>query len=324
MILKGKVALVTGAGRGLGRAHALALAAAGAQVVVNDLGGSPGGEGMDAGPAQEVVNEIAATGGVAIADTADISSWFEAGRLVEHTLAHFGRLDILVNNAGICRPTAFGSLSELDWDRLIDVNAKGTAALIEAATRHWRANGPEQGRAIVNTASPAGANPHIPLGIYGVSKAAVLALTQVAAQELASLGVRVNALAPVARTRMLGAAMAGQPIDLAAIMPSDPKYDRFLPDHIARLVLYLVSPLCRFTGRLFGVRADDIFIYSGWDARHHVDNGRQPWTLETLAAALANMPLQERLQIIAPPGGLTVSSPSDETLMTLQNAIATA
>jgi Enoyl-(Acyl carrier protein) reductase len=145
----------------------------------------------------------------------------------------------------------------------------------------------------------------------------VLAITQVAAQELAPLGVRVNALAPVARTRMLGAAMAGRPVDLAGIMPSDPDYDRFQPDHIARLALYLVSPQCRFTGRLFGVRADDIFLYAGWDARHHVNNGGQPWTLETLAAALADMPLQDLLQIVGAAGGLSVPSPSDDILIAL-------
>jgi NAD(P)-dependent dehydrogenase (short-subunit alcohol dehydrogenase family) len=320
MILDGKAALVTGAGRGLGRAHALALAAAGARVVVNDLGGSAGGEGKDVGPAQEVVDEIKAAGGTAIADASDVSSWQEAGRLVETTVERFGRLDILVNNAGICRPTAFGSLSELDWNRVMDVNAKGTAALIEAATRHWRAKGPEPGRAIVNTSSPGGAHPIFPLGIYGVSKAAVLALTQVAAEELAPLGVRVNGLAPVARTRMVGAAMAGRAADPARIMPCDPAYDLFEPDHIARLVLYLVSPLCRFTGRLFGVRADDIYIYTEWDARHHVGNRSQPWSLQALATALAALPLQERLYLVGPSGGRAVPWPSDETLTELQNA----
>ena len=118
--------------------------------------------------------------------------------------------------------------------------------------------------------------------------------------------------------------MAGSGADPTRLMPIDPGYDLFLPDHIARVVLYLVSPLCRFTGRFFGVRADDIFIFTGWDARHHLDNGGHPWTVETLAAALADMPLQDRLQIVGPAGGLSASSPSDETLKTLQGAIAKA
>jgi hypothetical protein len=205
----------------------------------------------------------------------------------------------------------------------MDVNAKAMAALIEAATRHWRARGPEPGRAIVNTSSPGGAHPIYPLGIYGVSKAAVLALTQVAAEELAPLGVRVNALAPVARTRMVEAAMAGRAVDTARIMPCDPTYDRFEPGHIARLMLYLVSPLCRFTGRLFGVRADDIYLYTEWDARHHVDNRSQPWSLQQLAVALAALPTQERLHLVGPSGNHTMSRPSDETLNKLHNAIGT-
>src|ERR1700712_4452433 len=272
MLLKGKVALVTGAGRGLGRAHALALAAAGAQVMVNDLGGSATGElpRADAGPGQLVADEISAAGGIARADQSDIASWSGAARLVERTVDAFGDLDIIVNNAGICRPTAFGNLAEEDWDRIIDVNAKGMAALIDAAARHWISVGPRSGRAIICTSSPGGSNPTTPLGIYGVSKAAVLAITQIAAQELAALGVRVNALAPIARTRMLQAAMGDR--DVSSIMPHDPSYDLYDPDHIARLVLYLVSPLCPFTGRLFGVRADDLYLYDGWTAPHHVSN----------------------------------------------------
>lgn len=197
-ILDGKVALVTGAARGVGRAHAHALAAAGARVVVNDLGGSAGGVGADAHLAQEVADSIKASGGDAIADGSDVSSWEQSGRLVNKVVEHFGRLDILVNNAGICRPTSFGSLSEEDWDRTMDINAKSVVALTEATVRHWRFTGPEPGRSIVNTASGAGTHPNFPLGVYGASKAAVLALTQVAAEELAPLGVRVNGLGPVA------------------------------------------------------------------------------------------------------------------------------
>lgn len=315
MVLAGKVALVTGAGRGLGEAHAYALAAAGARVMVNDYGGSATGSGEGAQePARHVAEAIAAAGGTAIADGTDISSWDASTTLVERTVAEFGRLDILVANAGVCRPTAFGKTTEEDWSRLMDVNAKGMTALIEAAARHWQQRGPEAGRAIVCTASPAGTYPHPPLGIYGVTKAAVLALMQVAAQELAPLGVRANALAPVARTRMMHVAMAGARSNIDAIMPADPDYDLYLPEHVARLVLWLVSPLCNFTGRLFGVRADDIFLFDGWDASQHLDNSGQAWTLERLAAAFAPIARQTQAHIIGPKGRHPVPFPSDAIL----------
>lgn len=316
-MLEGKVALVTGAGRGIGRAHALALAQAGAEVVVNDIGGDTSGDGADSGPADEVASEIAASGGSAHADATDVSDWQAAASLVGSIVERFGKLDIIVNNAGICRPTAFGEMSEQDWNRTMDVNAKAMAALIDAAARHWREEGPAAGRAIVCTASPSGTQPHPPLGMYGISKAAVLGLMQVCAQELAPLGVRVNALCPTARTRMVAAAMAGQPVDVEHIMPRDPDYDLFDPAHVARLVVYLVSPQCRFTGRAFGVRADDIFLYGSWNALHHVGNGGEAWTPEALAAALEALPVQEEVQIVAPAGGMDVKAPSDPVLEAL-------
>lgn len=319
-MLDGKVAIVTGAGRGIGRAHALALASAGAQVVVNDLGGGTAGDGIDEGPAAQVAGEIADAGGSAIADATDISGWIGAAGLIERTVDRFGRLDILVNNAGICRPTAFGNLGEEDWDRSMDVNAKAMAALIDAAARHWHSVGPETGRAIVCTASPSGTQPHAPLGIYGITKAAVLAIMQVCAQELAPLGVRVNALCPTARTRMVAAAMEGQPVDVEAIMPRDPDYDLFDPGHIARAALYLVSPHCRFTGRAFGVRADDIFLYGSWNAINHAGNGGTPWTTMTLAKALEAFPAQEEVRIVGPMGGMDVLAPSDAVLAALEVA----
>ena len=137
-------------------------------------------------------------------------------------------------------------------------------------------------------------------------------MTQVGAQELAPLGVRVNAIAPIARTRMVG-----QAADTAKIMPSDPDFDRFLPEHIAQVMLYLASPLCRFTGRLFGVRGDDVFLYEGWNAAHHVENGRRPWNIEALAEALAGLPNQEQPRIVAPGGGIVMPAPSDELLAAL-------
>lgn len=314
MILEGKVAIVTGGARGLGEAHAKALAAAGAAVVVNDCSVGAG----VAETSRAVAEAISASGGTAICDDTDISSWDACSALVERTVATFGKLDILVNNAGICRPSAFGSIREADWSGLMDVNAKGMTALIDAAVRHWQEQGPQAGRAIVCTASPAGAYPHPPLGLYGVTKAAVLAIMQVASQELAPLGVRANALAPVARTKMMHDAMAGSRSNIDAIMPVDPEYDLYLPDHVARLVLWLVSPLCRFTGRLFGVRADDVFLYDGWDASQYVSNGGKAWTLDGLAASMAALERQESTHIIGPKGRHDYKIPSGAALAAIE------
>lgn len=320
MVLKGKVALVTGAGRGVGRAHALMLAAAGARVVVNDYGGSAWGEGCDGGPAQEVVSEIKAGGGEAMADMTDVSVWADAQRLIGRVVEHFGDIDILVNNAGISRPTKFGDLTEGIWDRIVDINAKSMAALIDAAARHWQAGEPKQGRAVVCTASCSGSNPHFPLGIYGISKQAVLAISQVAAQELAPLGVRVNALGPTARTRMVLAAMHGYRDNIEEIMPHDADYDLFDPDHIARVMLYLVSPLCAFTGRFFAVRADDVYLYDSWTAAHHVANCRKAWNLENLADALNALPIHQMTRTVGPMGGHDVPFPGEGVMAQLAQA----
>jgi len=316
MLLQGKVALISGAGRGLGRAHALALAAAGATIIVNERGQrGPGvGASEDAQTAASTVAEITAAGGKAFSNPRDIASWQDAHVLVDDTVARHGRLDILINNAGICRMSAFGSLQEDDWDAIMNVNAKGTAALINAAARHWQNAPPATGRAVVNTASPQGAHPVFPIGLYSASKAAVLALTQVAASELAGLGVRVNALAPIARTRMVGTAT-----NALKTMPVDPEFDRFLPEHVAQMVLYLVSPLCKFTGRLFGAKGDEAVLYAEWDAAFHTNNARRQWTPETLALAFRDAPLQDQRSTFAPHGSMAPEpSPTDETLASLQ------
>ena len=316
-MLEGKIALVTGGGRGVGRAHALMLAAQGAKVMVNDYGSSAWGEGNDATPAHEVVREIAAAGGTSAADTTDVSNWSDAQGLIARTVERFGGLDILVNNAGISRPTKFGELSEDIWDRIIDINAKSMAALIDAAARHWREIGPKAGRAIVCTASCSGSNPHFPLGIYGVSKAAVLAIAQVAAQELAPLGVRVNALGPTARTRMVTAAMHGYRDNIDEIMPLNADYDLFDPDHVARLMLYLVSPQCAFTGRFLAVRADDVFLFDSWTGTHHVANGGKAWSQEGLAQAIERLPGQQATRSVGPSGGYDTPFPPDAVLAQL-------
>ena len=288
MRLAGRVALVTGAGRGLGRAYARALAAEGAHVIVNDLGGNSLGEGGDPLPAQSVAAEIIAAGGKASADMSDISDWSAAQALVDGICAQHGRLDILVNNAGISRSGLLGDLSEEDWDRQFSVNVKGATALINAAARHWLTQAPAP-RAIVNISSPAGPHPIPPIGLYSATKAAMAALTMSAAQELAPLGVRVNALSPIARTRLIEKA----PQDIQEMMAPREGYDPFAPEHAARLLLCLCLPEARFTGRLLGCLGDEVYLYRPWSADHRIDNGAAPWTIAALEQGLEALPLQD-------------------------------
>lgn len=288
MRLAGKVALVTGAGRGLGRAYAHALAAEGAHVIVNDLGGNSTGDGGDDMPAHSVVAEIIEAGGMASADISDISDWSAAQALVDGICAQHGRLDILVNNAGISRSGLLGDLSEADWDRQFSVNVKGATALINAAARHWRTQAPAP-RAIVNISSPAGPHPIPPIGLYSATKAAMAALTMSAAQELAPLGVRVNALSPIARTRLIEKA----PQEIQEMMAAREGYDPFAPYHAARLLLCLCLPDARFTGRLLGCLGDEVYLYRPWSADYRIDNGAAPWTIKALEQSLGSLPQQD-------------------------------
>jgi len=188
--LEGKVAIVTGAGRGLGRSHALSLARAGAAVVVNDVGSAVDGSGSDARPAEVVVAEIEAAGGRAIPDAHDVSGWADAQAIVQAAVSSFGRLDIVVNNAGVSRFAPIDEETGEGWDRVIRINLTGTAAVSHWAADHWRQAGPAPGRAIINTTSPAGANPLPGTPAYCASKAAVIALTIACAADLAAPGVR--------------------------------------------------------------------------------------------------------------------------------------
>lgn len=313
--LEGKVALVTGAGRGIGRAHALALADAGAAVLVNDLGGDFRGEGSrDVTPANEVVERIRGMGGRAIVDTGNVADWESARGMVESAVSAFGRLDIVVNNAGICRFSTLDQMTPKDWDLQIAVNLTGTAAVSHWAADYWRSLGPQPGRAIINTSSPAGTNPVPGSPAYCVSKAGVAALTIAAAAELADLGARVNAIAPMARTRMTLAVAAHED----ALKPVNAGFDRVAPEHISPLVVYLASERCRFTGRVFGIEGDDLFLFVGWSAAHHINNGRRAWSTEELADALSEIDPQDRGFYIAPSKRIAGPSPSDQTLTTLE------
>src|SRR4051795_11825111 len=203
--LSGKVAIVTGAGRGIGREHALALAQAGAKLVVNDLGASLAGEGASEGPAHDVVREIEALGGEAIANGENVADFAGAGRMVHAAVDRFGRLDILVNNAGILRDRMLVNMEEHEWDAVIEVHLKGHFAPTRHAAAHWRdrSKAGEHVRArVINTSSPSGVFGNVGQANYGAAKAGIAGFTVIVAQELARYGVTVNCLAPNARTRM--------------------------------------------------------------------------------------------------------------------------
>lgn len=315
-LLEDKVAIITGAGRGIGRAHALALAEAGAAVVINDFGGGFQGEepGVD-NPAREVAAEISAANGRAVADTSNIAEWDSGQRLVDCALDSFGRLDIVVNNAGICRFAPIDEMTQHDWEQTMAVNLGGSAALMQAAAACWRRQGPAAGRAIINTSSPAGTNPAPGSVSYCASKAGVAALTIAASIELAALGVQVNAIAPMARTRMTLAVPA-----LDTIMkPVTEGFDRVAPEHAAPLVVYLASQRCRFTGRVFGIEGDDLFLFDGWSASQHFNNAEAPWTIQQIESALAAVDRQDRGWFIAPSQRIPGPAPSDETLAELES-----
>src|SRR5690242_2154948 len=204
-LCEGRVCIVTGAGRGIGREHSLMLAEQGAKVVVNDLGGSMDGEGHEAGPAQQVVDEIKAMGGEAVANTDDISDWAGAEKLVQQAVDSFGRLDVLINNAGILRDRMLANMSEAEWDSVIKVHLKGTAGPAHFAAAHWRDRskaGDEVDGRLINTTSPSGIYGNVGQTNYGAAKAGIASFTIIAADELARYGVTVNAIAPGALTRL--------------------------------------------------------------------------------------------------------------------------
>ena len=283
-ICDGRVVIVTGAARGIGRAHALAFAAAGAKVVVNDLGVSLAGEGGGKAPADEVVAEIRAAGGEAFSNGADVADWQQTKALVDETLARFGRLDVVVNNAGFVRDRMFVSCGEDEWDAVLRVHLKGHFCLARHAAEHWRneskaADGPVYGR-IVNTASEAGifGSPGQPN--YASAKAAIISLTMVAANSLGRFGVNSNVIAPRARTRMTEAMPSFADAEVVD------GFDPFGAEHIAPLVAYLASPAAeKVSGQLFVVHGRTISVIHGPFVEQSFESGAQ-WTPDEVASAL--------------------------------------
>ena len=255
----GRVVAITGAGNGIGRAHALAFAAQGAKVVVNDLGGSRDGTGSSAGPAQAVADEITAAGGEAVANTDDISSWAGAERLIGQAVNTFGGLDVVVNNAGILRDRMIVTMTEQDWDAVIAVHLKGTFAVLHHAAAYWRQRSKE-GHAndarVINTTSSSGLFANAGQGNYGAAKSGIATLTIIAAKELDRYGVTVNAIAPTALTRLT---------EDVPMMSDAAAANELSPEAISPLVVWLGSAESRpVTGRVFGVWGNAITVIEGW------------------------------------------------------------
>ena len=269
-ICDGRVVIITGAGRGLGREHALAFAAEGAKVVVNDVGASLQGDGNDMSPAQEVVDLIRANGGEAITNGDDIADWDGAGRLVQSAIDTFGGLDTVVTNAGIVRDRMFVNMSVDEWDDVIRVHLRGTFCPVKHAVDYWRAESkagrPREGR-VVTTSSGAGLHGSIAQTNYSAAKAGIATFTINIAAELGRIGVNANSIAPSARSRMTEEAFAEM------MAKPETGFDAMDPANISPLVVWLGSGDCNVSGRVFECAGGLISLADGWQVGAEFDKG---------------------------------------------------
>jgi NAD(P)-dependent dehydrogenase (short-subunit alcohol dehydrogenase family) len=286
-ICEGRIVVVTGAGRGIGRGHALEFARQGAKVVVNDLGAEADGTGGSTGPAGEVVDAIRAAGGEAVANGDDVADWEGAQRLVQTAVDAFGGLDVLVNNAGFLRDRMIVSTSEEEWDAVIRVHLKGHFAPTRFAAAYWR----EQQKAgatvdarVINTSSGAGLMGSVGQGTYSAAKAGIAALTMVESAELGRYGVTANAIAPAARTRMTEAVFAG-----TMARPDGDAFDAMAPENVAPLVVWLGSAESKgITGRVFEVEGGILSVADGWQHGRSVDKGAR-WDPAELGSVVRDL-----------------------------------
>ena len=285
--LDGRVAIITGAGRGIGREHAILFAAEGAKVVVNDLGGAADGTGGDVSAAQQVVDEIHGMGGEAVANGDSVSSWEGAQRLVNAAIETFGDLDILVNNAGILRDRVVVNMTEDEWDAVIDVHLKGHFAPTRWAAAYWREQhkaGNTKPRNLVHTSATSGLLATPGQANYGAAKSGIATMSQICAKELVRYGVKSNCIAPAARTRLtLATPGLGDMIQAPA---DGGTFDVWDPANISPLVAYLATADCAFNGVTFFVQGGAVRIVNSWEFGDGVEQN-QRWSVGALAEALA-------------------------------------
>jgi NAD(P)-dependent dehydrogenase (short-subunit alcohol dehydrogenase family) len=298
-LLEGKVAIVTGAGRGIGREHALLLAREGAAVMVNDLGGDGRGEGADLTPAQEVAEEIRAAGGAAEVNGANVADWAAAEGLIAQTVETFGRLDILVNNAGILRDRMAFNMSEEEWDVVVNVVLKGCFAPARFAASYWRERYKRTeervGGVILNTASESGLYGNSGQANYGAAKAGIAALSTVLARDLDRIGVRVNTIAPAAATRLLGTVIQHEEKPPGT-------FDPLSPAAIAPLVVWLCSDLAQeVNGQVFAVSGSRIQLVRGYHPVTQVDAEEREWTVGRIESLREEILGKGRFDLGIPP-----------------------
>jgi len=283
--LDGRVAIITGAGRGIGREHALFFAREGARVVVNDLGGANDGTGIDVTPAQNVVEEIKAIGGEAIVNGDNVAEWQGAQRLINSAIEAFGDLDILVNNAGILRDRVVVNMTEEEWDAVITVHLKGHFAPTRWAAAYWREQhkaGKGKPRNLVHTPSTSGLFANPGQSNYGAAKTGIATFSQIVAKELIRYNVKSNTVAPGARTRLTLATPGLEEI----MKPAEGSFDQWDPANISPLVAYLASADCKFTGETFFVQGGNVTLIESWSRGASV-NRDSIWPVDELADALA-------------------------------------
>jgi NAD(P)-dependent dehydrogenase (short-subunit alcohol dehydrogenase family) len=290
--LDGQVAVVTGAGRGIGREHALLMAAEGASIVVNDLGGSGDGIGSEATPAEEVAAEIVAAGGKAVANADNVASEDGAQGIIAAGVEAFGKVDIVVNNAGVLRDNVLINMGPEDWDVVVTVNLRGTYLVTRAAALHWRERskaGEELKASVVNTASESGLFSNPGQANYAAAKSGVATLTQVAAKELKRYGVRANAILPRARTR-LTEVIGGKVME--ALQPKEGRFDKWHPANVSPFVAYLASPQCEISGEVFLVGGALVQRVKPWELDQEWSfKGEDRHTVDSIAAQVEKLGL---------------------------------